>query len=1046
MPLDLRCRRYVYSRTQLIEILACFQTALEDELLRWSAIQAWGTLVENIHQEVGSMVAHMFAVFIQIWPSCSTREKDMIKFIIQDAITRHEAAIMTDYSIPSLVSIPELESIASRLDSWREQAPPRLILEIMIKRCSHETAIICHRGLVELREFLVQEEAFIHTLILSENCDKLITQLIRCLLDVTTKYHDTGAQMISLAVECLGIVGAVDPIRTDAAKEVSDMILQHNFYDAEESVSFAIELMERKLIGSFRAATDTKAQAYLAWAMQELLIFCGLTSQVLDPSKGLGVDQLMLRKWGRFSRTSRETLTPLLTSKYTLTSNPPTFITSYPIFPNQLTYRDWLQTLTLVTINEAQGENARKIFTVICSRIIKDQDLAIANYVLPYVVLNVIISGTNHHRENIRQEFLSVLESSDNASTDAERGKSRLAIQSVFLLIDYLQKWVRQHRKILMDRKQQLAKKANRYINIDEDEEIDPAIAHVEGVLSSLPAELMANASFQCGSYARALFHWEQYVRETEKNPPEEGMDLLYARWQEIYNYLDEPDGIEGISTKFTFQTFDQQILEHETAGHWSAAQSCFELALQQDPSNVTYQKGFLNCIKQSGHHETYLSQISGFIASFPQNLELYSSLAIESSWMAGKWALLERHLQNSKKSGFEYQVGQTLLALVNGNDQQFQLRISDLQTTLGHAIVAAGTDSSRQCYDALARLHAVQDLKTIRTRFSSDATERRNHMTLLNERLNFMLPTAKYQQFTLALRRSAISLSTYTYWCFYPECSVTSADREIAAIWLSSAKIARKAGQFDQAYSAILRASALDLQMACLEHARWWWHQGQSRKAIENLQNSFAANIFDFNREVISNNSPNLSLDEVATNSHNIMLGKATALLAKWLDSAKQTSEEDLVNRYKKVQSICDKWEKSHYLLGHYYNRLLEHEESKPINRQKDTYLNGELTKAVCLSYLKSLQYGNKYLYETLPRVLTLWLDFGAAVGVVVATKEDRVRVSAARQQKLTSITDHIDKSVRKFPIYLVCSLISDLTVVSYRLGSTHFPSDAHQ
>lgn len=249
----------------------------------------------------------------------------------------------------------------------------------------------------------------------------------------------------------------------------------------------------------------------------------------------------------------------------------------------------------------------------------------------------------------------------------------------------------------------------------------------------------------------------------------------------------------------------------------------------------------------------------------------------------------------------------------------------------------------------------------------------------------------------------------------------MTPPQKEIASSWLTSAKIARKAGQFDEAYSAILHATELDLKMARLEQARWWWHQGQSRKAIESLQNSFAANIFDFNREAMSATSSNLSLDEVATNSHNIILGKAMALLAKWLDTAKQTSEEDLLNRYKKVQSICDKWEKSHYLLGHYYNRLLEHEETKPHNRQKEAYLTGELTKLVCTCYLRSLNYGNKYLYETLPRLLTLWLDFGATVSIVIATTEDRARVASLRQQKLTYITDHLDKSLKKLPVYLV-------------------------
>src|SRR5205814_1481685 len=150
----------------------------------------------------------------------------------------------------------------------------------------------------------------------------------------------------------------------------------------EESILFATALIELRLVGCFRAATDTKAQAYLAWAMQELLIFCGLTSQLLDTTnKGLGTDHLMLRKWGRFSKAARETLTPFFTSKYSITAVPPPLETAYPIFPNQSTYRGWLHRFTLAIMDEAQGENARKIFTTICSRIIKDQNLGIANFV-----------------------------------------------------------------------------------------------------------------------------------------------------------------------------------------------------------------------------------------------------------------------------------------------------------------------------------------------------------------------------------------------------------------------------------------------------------------------------------------------------------------------------------------------------------------------------------------------------------------------------------------------------------------------------------------
>jgi serine/threonine-protein kinase ATR len=745
--------------------VVCFQTALEDHVLRLSAIQAWGTLIEKIDigdKDVGTMVGHMFAAFVQICQRCSKREKDVISVVVGDAVTRHEKMLKADYTLPSLSSIPELQSIASALDEWREKAPQRLLQEL-IRRCSHEIAVICHRGLIELREYLEKNEIFVHSLILGEDREKSVTSLIRCLLDVTCKYHDSDPEVVMVSIECLGIVGAIDPSKADVTRDSVDFILQHNFHDAEESVTFAMTLIENKLVGCFRSATDTKAQAYLAWAMQELLIFCSLNSQILDTSKGFAADMLMVRKWGRFSKAARETLTPLLTSKYSITANPPRFETTNPIFPKQKTYRDWLQTFTLAIMNEGQGENARKLFTTICSRIIRDQDLGIANFVLPYAVVNVIISGTDNHRENIRLEFLAVLESGGTTKSDQEAAKSRLANQTVFSLVDYLHKWLRQHRKSLMERKLQLAKKANRYVAADEYEEGDAAMAHVEGVLSALPPDLMATASFQCGSYDRALFHWEQFIRDSEKNPPSDGMDPLYARWQEIYKNLEEPDGIEGISAKFTFQTFEQQIIEHENAGNWSAAQSCFELSLQQDPSNLAHQKGFLNCIKQSGHHETYLSQISGLMSTFPQNAEIYSTLAIESSWMAGNWGLLAKHLENSDKSGFEYELGTALQALYNGNDQTFQESLSILQTNLGHAIVAAGTDSSRQCYDALARLHAVQEVKAIRSRMTSDASDRRNFMAILDERLTFMVPMSRYQQFTLALRRAAITLSTYS-------------------------------------------------------------------------------------------------------------------------------------------------------------------------------------------------------------------------------------------------------------------------------------------
>src|SRR5438046_557473 len=76
-----------------------------------------------------------------------------------------------------------------------------------------------------------------------------------------------------------------------------------------------------------------------------------------------------------------------------------------------------------------------------------------------------------------------------------------------------------------------------------------PRIRHVEEIINSVPAEIISRRAVECGSYARALFHWEQYIRQCRgTSPPQAELEPLFERLQEIYTQIDEPDGIEGIS------------------------------------------------------------------------------------------------------------------------------------------------------------------------------------------------------------------------------------------------------------------------------------------------------------------------------------------------------------------------------------------------------------------------------------------------------------------------------------------------------------------
>jgi serine/threonine-protein kinase ATR len=69
--------------------------------------------------------------------------------------------------------------------------------------------------------------------------------------------------------------------------------------------------------------------------------------------------------------------------------------------------------------------------------------------------------------------------------------------------------------------------------------------------------------------------------------------------------------------------------------------------------------------------------------------------------------------------------------------------------------------------------------------------------------------------------------------------------DSDIAAVWLTGARLARKANSTSQAFDAVLHAAQLKDKSATIEHARLLWKEGSHRKAIQTLEGAIAANAF---------------------------------------------------------------------------------------------------------------------------------------------------------------------------------------------------------
>jgi serine/threonine-protein kinase ATR len=166
-----------------------------------------------------------------------------------------------------------------------------------------------------------------------------------------------------------------------------------------------------------------------------------------------------------------------------------------------------------------------------------------------------------------------------------------------------------------------MAGKTGRGVSEEDEMNAMKQVSRVEGVLQQIPAEVISRRAVECGSYARALFHWEEYFRQqrdfkAEIKQPFSAKDELLQHLQMIYAHIDEPDCIEGISAHLKVLNPEQQIIEDRKAGRWTAAQSWYEIALAEKPNDTETQINLLTCLKESGQYGKLNDEVLQMIAN----------------------------------------------------------------------------------------------------------------------------------------------------------------------------------------------------------------------------------------------------------------------------------------------------------------------------------------------------------------------------------------------------------------------------------------------
>ncbi len=398
---------------------------------------------------------------------------------------------------------------------------------------------------------------------------------------------------------------------------------------------------------------------------------------------------------------------------------------------------------------------------------------------------------------------------------------------------------------------------------------------------------------------------------------------------------------------------------------------------------------------------------------------------AVEASWATGRWETMRKFIekyQGDRTENFNVSIAQALLYLQQGWSKSFVDEMKILRERVGSSMTYSTTSSLQTCHEAMLKCHVLTDLELIAGINDDGVQPIEETLKTLNRRLEVLGSYVNDKQYILGIRRAAMERMRCVATIETRLSPTANTPRpkynelDISALWLTSARLARKANSMHQSFNAVLHASELGDGSATIEHARILWKEGHSRKAIQTLQGAIASNVFT--------NQSFTEYDSSVKNpesKQSMLTARAHLLLAKWLDSAGQTHASALREQYQNVPKSYITWEKGHYYLGRHYKKVLESEKALKWEDQSEHYLSGETAKLVIENYIRSLNYGTKYLYQTLPRILTLWLEMGAQLDKSPEGKVSLSRELAHRRKSLLAgLHSYLKKYIARLPAYI--------------------------
>ncbi|KAJ3613478.1 hypothetical protein NHX12_019727 [Muraenolepis orangiensis] len=487
-------------------------------------------------------------------------------------------------------------------------------------------------------------------------------------------------------------------------------------------------------------------------------------------------------------------------------------------------------------------------------------------------------------------------------------------------------------------------------------------------------ADVLARASLRSRAYTRALMHFETHIREN-KESVQDHLTFL----QTLYAAMHEPDGVRGVNAlRREEPSLREQILEHESSGLLRDATACYD--------RIGHYHGMMSSMLGLGQLSSVITQLNGVLTNRPQWKQELNSYRVEAAWRLSKWDLLDDYLSSDcSSSTWGVCLGQMLLSAKQQDSEAFfqKLKLARTEQVVPLSAASYECGTYQRGYEYIVRLHMLSELGHTFTELQKQRQDSAPSLRQLpphwSDRLEMTQNSFRAKEPILALHRALLSLGSG------PMC-----EEMVGECWLQSARVARKAGHHQTAFNALLNGEKT--------------HQGDVHQALIVLQKGVA--------QCFPDDRPLGDPRRLQTK------GKAMLLMGRFMEETANFESNAIMKAYKDVTTLLPEWEDGNFYLAKYYDKVMPMVTDNKLEKQ------GNLIRYIVTYFGKALQFGNQYIYQAMPRMLSLWLDFGAKVYEC----EKAGRVDRQMRQELAKINAAISENCANLAPYQFLTAFSQL------------------